>query len=251
MTLLAFAAMSLAASGVYVLNDLSDIDRDRQHPKKRTRPLAAGEIDPGSAKAVAALLTTTALATALLVNQSTFWVVFLYVVSMYLYTVRLKHVPVVELMVVASGFVFRAVAGGTASEVPLSSWFLIVISFAALFVVTGKRYSEFTSKEFDSAGHRPSLGSYSIEYLRYILGVSSGLSVIAYCLWAFETPAGTSSEILMRLSIITFVGALLRYGMVVFDGEAGEPEEVILRDRHILVLGGLWLGLFAAGVYVA
>lgn len=246
-----FASLCLASSSVYIFNDLADTERDRLHPTKRTRPLAAGLVDVKAARVVAIVLAALALGLALTVNRTTFGLAILYLAIMYLYTVRLKHIPVLELLVVTSGFVFRAVAGGTGAEVRLSSWFLIVISFAALFVVTGKRYSELVSEEFVGANHRPSLGSYTTDYLRHILGVSSGLAVIAYCLWAFETPVGVASETVMRLSIIPFVATLLRYGMVIFEGQAGEPEEVILGDRQIILWGGLWLGLFATGVYLA
>jgi decaprenyl-phosphate phosphoribosyltransferase len=157
-------------------------------------------------------------------------------------------VAVVDIVVVASGFVLRAIAGGVAADVPISSWFLIVISFGALFVVAGKRYAELTTLAGNGSDHRPSLDGYSPEYLRHVLTLSAGLAAIAYCLWAFEVPREGTSQLLMQLSIVPFVTALLRYAHIVMQGRGGEPEEVFLRDRELLVLGVLWLVLFGVGV---
>lgn len=247
-TLTAFVAFSLAASAMYALNDVADVERDRLHPSKRLRPVAAGEISIRAAIAMAVILGTASLVIALWVTAGLALVLGIYVAVTIAYSARLKHVPVVDMIVVASGFVLRAIAGGVASDVPVSSWFLIVTSFGALLVVAGKRYAELTTLSGNGTNHRPSLDNYSPEYLRHVLTLSAGLAAIAYCLWAFEVPTDGTSQLLMQLSIVPFVTALLRYGHIVMQGAAGEPEEVFLKDRELLVLGALWLGLFAAGV---
>lgn len=246
--LAAFVAFSAAASAMYVVNDVLDADRDRAHPTKRLRPVAAGDISPGSALGVGSLLGAAALGIALSVSAGVAVVLATYVMLTVGYSMRLKHVPVVDMVIVASGFVLRAIAGGVAADVPLSSWFLIVTSFGALFVVAGKRYAELTTLSGNGSGHRPSLDGYSPEYLRHVLTLSAGLAAIAYCLWAFEVPRDGTSQLLMQLSIVPFVTALLRYAHIVMQGRGGEPEEVFLRDRELLLLGGAWLGLFAIGV---
>lgn len=247
-TLTAFLAFSAAASAMYALNDVADADRDRAHPTKRLRPVAAGDISPRAAVGAGLILGLVSLGLALWVSPGLALVLAIYILVTVAYSARLKHVPVVDMIIVASGFVLRAIAGGVAADVPISSWFLIVTSFGALFVVAGKRYAEFTGLTGNGGSHRPSLDSYSPEYLRHVLTLSAGLAAIAYCLWAFEVPREGTSQMLMQLSIVPFVTALLRYGHIIMQGEGGEPEEVFLKDRELIVLGALWLALFASGV---
>jgi decaprenyl-phosphate phosphoribosyltransferase len=244
----AFVAFSAAAAATYAVNDIADVDRDRSHPTKSRRPLAAGEIPVAAAAVVAALLAAAALAMGAVVSTRLMVVIAIYLGAMLLYSTLLKHLPVVDLVIVAAGFVLRGIAGGVAVDVPLSSWFLLVTSFGALYVVAGKRYAELTNLVGNGAGHRPSLDGYSDVYLRHVLTLGAGLAAIAYCLWAFEVPRTGASQMLMQLSIVPFVTALLRYSQVVMGGGGGEPEEIFLRDRVLLTLAVLWIGLFGIGV---
>ena len=247
-TLAAVVAFSAAASAMYVVNDVMDRERDRVHPVKQNRPVAAGRISATSALWVAGLLGALAVVMSVAVATPLLFVIGIYAVLTTLYSLGLKHVSVVDIVVVASGFVLRAIAGGVAADVPISSWFLIVTSFGALFVVAGKRYGELITLSDEGVNHRPSLDGYTPEYLRYVLTFSSGLAAIAYCLWAFEVPRTGTSQLLMQLSIVPFVTALLRYGHIVMQGRGGEPEEVFLKDRELLVLGFIWLAMFGVGV---
>lgn len=247
----AFAALSLVSSATYCLNDVADAERDRLHPTKRLRPVAAGRVSPGAALAVAFALVVVGFAVSALANSNLLIVLAVYLALTTAYTLGLKHVPVVDIMIVASGFIARAIAGAAAVGVPLSSWFILVTSFGALFVVAGKRFAEVAVLGNDAALHRPALDGYPPAFLQLVLGVSAGLTLISYCLWAFEVPEPGPAELLMTLSIAPFVGAILRYALIVMEGRAGEPEEVFLRDRQLQALGLVWLGLFATGVYGA
>ena len=166
------------------------------------------------------------------------------------YSVWLKREPILDLAAVASGFLIRAIAGGLAVGVPLSNWFLIVASFGSLFMVAGKRQVEHRELELGGIGHRGALGAYSQQFLRFIRGLSAGVAITAYCLWAFEkaslVPRG---DIYFELTIVPFVLAVLRYALLLEGGAGGAPEDVVLRDRTILALGVVWAALFAAGVY--
>ena len=130
------------------------------------------------------------------------------------YTTWLKYEPVIDLAAVASGFVFRAIAGGVATNVPLSDWFLIVAGAGSLFIVTGKRHAELVELGSGSSEHRRTLGEYSTEFLGYVRAVSSGVMITAYCLWAFENAAHTGDDTWFRLSIVPLVIAVLRYALV-------------------------------------
>ena len=165
------------------------------------------------------------------------------------YTLLLKQIPVVELVVVAAGSVLRAIAGGVALDIEISKWFLIVTSFGSLFVVAGKRYGDFVSLGDDRGAHRPGLELYTQHYLRYVWSISSAVALTAYCLWAFEQADLHENSMYYTLSIVPFGLALLRYAYVVDTGEASAPEEIALKDRQIQIFGLLWLLCFGLGVY--
>jgi len=249
-TLVAFVAFCLAASGTYFFNDALDAHADRLHPTKQFRPVAAGHISERLAKVCALVLVVLAILVALPVQDGQLaLVVGGYVVLTLSYSAWLKHEPVIDLGVVAAGFVIRAIAGGVATGVDISDWFLIVAGGASLFMVTGKRYAEKIEMGDAGGAHRATLTAYTRGYLSYVRAVASAVTIMAYCLWAFENATKTGTQAWFEISIIPFVLAILRYAHVVEQGQGGAPEEVILTDRVIQVLGLLWAITFAIGVY--
>lgn len=248
-TLVAFLGFCLAASGTYFLNDANDAEADRLHPTKRLRPIAAGDLDVRTARIIAAVLVVLALLVTAPINDFKLsGVIAAYVVITLSYTLWLKYEPVIDLAAVAAGFVLRAIAGGVATDVPLSDWFLIVAGAGSLFIVTGKRHAEQVELGSDSFEHRRTLGEYSTAFLGYVRAVASGVMITAYCLWAFENAASTGDETWFRLSIVPFVIAVLRYALVIDQGGGGAPEEVVLSDRVLQVVGLIWVITFALGV---
>ena len=151
-----------------------------------------------------------------------------------------------DLACVAAGFVLRAVAGGVAVGIPTSTWFLTVTAASAMFVVSGKRYSELVSQGV--SGTRSGLKSYSEGYLRFVWGVSVGIAVVFYTLWAAELGSG-GSAMWARLSVIPFVLLLLRYARDVDTGSAESPEDLVWRDRVLQVLAGVWALMFVLQAY--
>jgi decaprenyl-phosphate phosphoribosyltransferase len=249
-TLVAFVGFCLAASGTYFLNDANDAEADRLHPTKRMRPIAAGDLDVRTARVIAVVLILLSLAVTAPINDfKLMGVVGGYVLVTLAYTMWLKYEPVIDLAAVAAGFVFRAIAGGVATGVPLSDWFLIVAGAGSLFIVTGKRHAEQVELGSDSLEHRRTLGEYSTAFLGYVRAVASGVMITAYCLWAFENAAKTGDETWFRLSIVPFVIAVLRYALVVDQGGGGAPEEVVLSDRVLQIVGLIWVVIFALGVH--
>lgn len=248
-TLVAFVGFCLAASGTYFLNDANDAEADRRHPTKRHRPIAAGDLDIRNARVIAVVLMLLSFAVTAPINDFKLTgVVAGYVLVTVSYTTWLKYEPVIDLAAVAAGFVFRAIAGGVATSVPLSDWFLIVAGAGSLFIVTGKRHAEQVELGSDSFEHRRTLGEYSTAFLGYVRAVSSGVMITAYCLWAFENAAQTGDETWFRFSIVPFVIAVLRYALVVDQGGGGAPEEVVLSDRTLQIVGLVWIVTFALGV---
>lgn len=243
----AFACFCLVASGTYVLNDAFDVEADRLHPRKRSRPVAAGLIGVGTAKVCGLALLAAGLGLALLVALPLVVVLLVYVVVMQSYTLWLKNHAVIELAIVSSGFVLRAIAGGAATGVEISTWFLIVTSFASLFIIVGKRQAERLTLGTGATAHRRVLAEYPSGFLEVLGGIAAGVAIIAYCLWSLL--GVDNGHLWFELSIIPFVLAMLRYALVAAHGRAGAPEDVFLHDRTVQVLGLLWAAAYAAGVY--
>lgn len=249
-TALAFVAFSLAASGTYCLNDAADAEADRAHPTKRLRPVADGSVSVAAARLLGVVLLASSVAVAAAAGGWQLPLVVLgYVTLTTAYTAWLKHVAVVDLAAVAAGFVLRAIAGAVAADVVVSDWFLIVASFGSLFMVAGKRSAEL-AEEGDVSSHRRVLSMYSTAYLTYIRSVASGVTLLAYTLLAFEKADVSAAAVpWFELSIVPFGLAILRYALRLDQGVGGAPEDVVLRDRTLQVLGLCWAVLAAFGVY--
>ena len=248
-TLVAFVAFCLISSATYLVNDARDVAADREHPTKRARPIAAGQLPVGAAYAIAAILAAGSLVLSWSVSLALLGIVVMYAVFTLAYSLGLKHEPVIELALLAMGFLLRAIAGGAASDLPISPWFLIVAGFGSLFMAAGKRFSELSRTDDDGATRRRSLDGYTPTYLRFVWGTSAAVAITAYCLWAFEVGLGDATVPWAQWSVLPFVLAILRYAVDVDKGEAEAPEDVVLHDHVLLVLGAIWLVLFGLGAW--
>ena len=247
----AFVAFSLAASGIYLVNDAKDVAADRAHPTKRLRPIASGIVPVPLALGVATALLLGALAVSFVAGPDLAIVVAVYMAVQLAYCFWLKHQPVLDICIVASGFLLRAIAGGAATGIALSQWFLLCAGFGSLFMVAGKRYAEMMLAERTGAKIRKSLEGYSASYLRFVWACSATVLIMTYCLWAFqireEQPHNT---VWTMLSIVPFVVAVLRYAVDVDNGNGGEPEDIALGDRVLQVLAAGWLVMLALAIYL-
>jgi decaprenyl-phosphate phosphoribosyltransferase len=246
---LGFVAFCLVSALVYLVNDVRDVEEDRQHPTKRFRPIASGELKPTTALVLAAVVGVCGLALGFLVSVPLGITLVVYVALQLIYSAYLKHVPVVDLAMVASAYLLRAIAGGVATGIPLSQWFLLVAAFGSFFMVSGKRYSEMKSLGSE-AGTRRSLTRYSESYLRFAWMMAAVMVLISYSLWAFQNPGGGALGVpWTAISIAPFTLALLQYALEVDAGTAGEPEEVVLNDRVLQGLGLVWLAVISIAVF--
>lgn len=244
--LVAVVSFCLASGAVYLLNDVSDAEADRLHPTKRNRPVAAGHLSPRLALTAAAILAAGSLAVAAVTGVPLVLLMLCYLALQVAYAVALKHQPVLDIAVVASGFLLRAVAGGVAASLPISEWFLLVAGFGSLFIVSGKRYSELRTLGADS-GTRRSLVKYTESYLRFIWGIATAVTITSYSLWAFREPE-VGGIPWQALSIAPFVLGLMRYAVNVDAGLAGAPEDILWRDHVLQAIGAAWLLLVTIGV---
>ena len=246
-----FVAFSLTASGVYFWNDVRDVEHDKLHPAKRFRPIAAGEVPLLLARVVGTVLVLGGPLLAFLIEVDAGAILALYVVIQAGYSGTLKNVPVLDLAIVSSGFVLRAMAGAAGTETPMSNWFVLCTTFGSFFIVTGKRFAELMEMGEAASATRASLRRYTSSFLDQLLVVSCTATVVTYCMWALESADKVESGLpLHGLTIVPMVMALFRYLMVLHEGRGGAPEEVFLRDRALQAYGLVWLVLYGVAVYV-
>ena len=248
---LVFVLFTACASAVYLINDARDAAADRAHPVKRHRPVAAGQVPVPVAYAVGGVLAVLAPTAAVwLCSPFTSALLTAYLGMQLAYCVSLKHVLVVDLVVVTTGFLMRAMIGGLALGIPLSRWFLITTGFGALFMVSAKRYSEAVQMAGKAGATRALLTEYTTGYLRFVWQLAAGVSVLGYCLWALEEGGVPTTSVLpwRQLSMVAYILAVLRYAVFADRGTAGEPEDVVLRDRALAVIGLAWLAMYGLAV---
>ena len=243
-------AFCLAASGTYFVNDAADAERDRVHPTKRARPIAAGEVSLPLARMAAVVLLAAGVFTAAFVSAATAGIIGVYVTLTLSYSMWLKHLAVVDIVCVASGFLLRAVGGAVAARVAVSGPFLAVASFGALFLVVGKREGERIELGASAPTHRSVLAAYTSAFTAQLLSLSLTATVLSFASWAFNTEAGEPGIPWLGLSVIPFVIAMLRATQLVLLGGGAEPEELILRDRGIQLSAVATAGLLAVGLYI-
>jgi len=248
--LLAFVAFCLAASGTYLLNDARDVEADRMHPVKRNRPIAAGLLPVTTAYLIGGVLIVAALGVGFATTRDLGLTLLAYLALTTAYSFGLKRIAILDIVAVAAGFVLRAIAGATATGVPISEWFFIVTSFGALLVVVGKREGEL-SQLGDQAGKvRPTLSVYTPDFLRYLRSVATGVVLVAYCLWAFDSAAtAASGSVWFQLSIVPFAIAIFQYALILEQGGGEHPEQVLTSNRTILISGAVWAIIYAYAVY--
>jgi decaprenyl-phosphate phosphoribosyltransferase len=253
-TVAAFGVFCVVASGTYFLNDALDVEADRQHPTKRNRPMAAGVFSPRLGLTIGVVLLAAGVGAGAAVGWKLAVVLGIYVAVQFAYSYYLKHQPIYDLAAVAAGFVLRAIAGGVAARVPVSEWFLIVATFGSLLMVTGKRVAEHSELGEGRGAHRRSLDAYSLTFLNVVLAISAGGAILGYCLWAFSLETAMKHQhdpIWYQLSIVPVIIALLRYAFMVESGKGAKPEELVLADHSLQLLGVIWAALFALGVYAS
>jgi decaprenyl-phosphate phosphoribosyltransferase len=243
----AFAVMCAVSSAAYLINDVRDREQDRVHPTKRLRPVAAGEVSPRAAVVLAIALAGIALAGGAAIAPGLALAALLYLLLTLSYSIWWRGVAVLDILVIAAGFVLRPLAGAEASDVYLSHWFVLVTAFGAVFLVTAKRLAELREQR-GAEPLRASLRMYSQRRLVVALAVAAAACSAGYVGWALTRPAHVAWY---AASVAPFLAWLVRYAMLIGAGAGQAPEELILRDRVLLALSIVWSLLFLGGVYVS
>jgi len=248
-SLLAAAAFTLISSAVYLLNDFADREHDRLHPVKKSRPIAAGLLPAGLACAAGLLLAGGALALAFYLGWKVLLAIVLYVLFNVAYSIGLRREPVLDVLLVSSGFVLRPVAGAFAIPVRVSAWLFVVSLLLSLSLALLKRRAELVELEASASDHRPSLGGYSLPFLDQLIAIATGAGIISYALYTFQSEHGER----LVLTLPFFLYGVFRYLYLVYEKGAGSsPEDIFLRDRPlqigaILYIGAMFGILAAAG----
>jgi len=243
----AFLVLCLLSSATYLINDVRDREQDRRHPRKRLRPVAAGELAPRTALRVALALALVGVGLATAITPGLGAVACGYLALTASYSLWLRRIVVADVVAIAAGFVLRAIAGGVATDIYLSRWFVIVTACCAIYLVAAKRYAELR-EHAEPGPARATLRRYSLGHLRLTLLAAATMAAVAYTGWAFTRP---SHVVWYGLSIAPFLLWLGRYAMLIGAGAGQAPEELILRDRTLLALTLAWTLLFLGGVYVS
>lgn len=250
-TVFAFILLCLMSSAVYVMNDLADIESDRQHPVKRNRPLPAGKLDPRAAQIAAVVFAVGSLLAGYLLTPVFALILLAYLVLQIAYTFRFKHVVLLDVSLVATGFILRIAAGvAVIEEQRFSPWLYVFGGFLALFMALGKRRKELSLLGENAGSHRAILEEYSLELIDRMLGIVTTSAIVAYSLYTFLSE-GLPENHVMMLTIPFVLYGIFRYLYLIHvRGAGGAPEEILLQDRPLQVTLALWGVVVFIALYV-
>lgn len=252
----AFFAFSFATSATYIFNDIIDAAADRLHPVKKHRPIAAGKLPLPIAVFEFLIFILLALTIAVSINQLLFTLILIYLGIQALYSLVLKNIPVIDILIIASGFIIRVYSGAVVIDAHLSVWFLLCVVSASLFLAAGKRRSELNLLE--AVGTRISLTKYSTELLNSYVTMFGNATWMSWSLYTFfespkaslsfwmvlaELSRATTIDKLMMLTIPVVIFGIMRYEALIFEGKSEAPEKLLLTDKALIIAVGLWVTL--------
>lgn len=252
MSMAAFCCFCVLSGATYLINDVLDIEQDRKHPQKRHRPIAAGKIPKRRAVLWAIVLGVIALACAFLLNRPLGWIAAAYFFSMLLYSAVLKHLVIVDVVTIAVGFALRAIAGAVVIEVLISPWLVVCTLLLASFLALGKRRTELVILDEQAEMHRPTLSHYNPRLLDQMISVVTASTLVAYAIYtiAEETVAKFETSNLMYTIPFVMYG-IFRYLYLIYQRNlGGNPEQVLLRDKPLIINVLFWIIAVTAIIYL-
>lgn len=248
---LAFLTFSLCASSIYIINDYKDIEKDKLHPEKRKRPLAAGSITKVTAISLFCFLAIVSLTLAFFINRDLGIVIAIYFVMNLMYSFGLKKIALIDIFIISAGFVLRVTAGGMVTGIEISHWLYIMTFLIALFIAFAKRRDDVVLEMQTGEQMRKSISGYNLEFISSALSILCGILVVSYLLYI------TSPEITLRfqnkhayISTVFVIMGILRYLQIALvEGKSGSPTKVLIKDRFLQVTVVLWMLFFAVLIY--
>ena len=250
-TTAAFIFLCMVSSAVYIMNDLADVENDRQHPTKKTRPLAAGELNPTVAIIAAVLLALGGLAAGFYLSQALGWILLTYLLIQIAYTFYFKHVVLLDVIFVASGFILRVAAGVAVISVErFSPWLYVCTGLLALLIALGRRRHELSLMGLEAGNHRAILDEYSIDLIDRLIGIVASAALVAYSLYTFMAE-GLPENNLMMLTIPFVMYGIFRYLYLIHvRHEGGAPEDIFIRDRPMQLALFFWAVVVFFALYI-
>jgi len=251
-TFIIFIIFSLLASSVYILNDLMDIEEDKAHPTKKNRPLASGSISISTAKFLFIFLASISLICSFLISIDLFYVLVSYFVLNILYSLKLKHISIVDIFIIATGFVLRLFAGSVATDIHLSMWIIIITFLLAIFLALAKRRDDVLLSQ-QGAKTRKNIDGYNLEFVNATMTVMSGVVVVSYILYTVssEVISRVHTEYLFLTSFFVLLG-IFRYMQITFvEQKSGSPSKIVLNDLFLQITLILWVISFILIVKMA
>jgi 4-hydroxybenzoate polyprenyltransferase len=234
----AFLCFCITSSTVYIFNDMLDIEKDREHPRKRKRPLAAGMISKREAQILMAFMLPTAIAFSFLLSYSFGIIIVIYLLNNLLYTLYVKHLVILDVMSIALGFILRVAGGALAIDVLISPWLLLCTFLLALFLGFSKRRNELLVLQESAQSHRQILEHYSLEFIDSMLSIVTASTLISSCLYTFFA----SDDKYSMITILFVLYGIFRYQYLIYNKKLGEsPEEIVLTDKPLLINILLWI----------
>lgn len=246
-----FIAFSCIASSIYIINDYRDREDDRKHPVKCKRPLAAGTVSPAAALAICGLLLLLGFGIAWLIRDKFLFVLAIYFIINLAYSLGLKSIPILDIMILAIGFVLRIKGGSVISFVPLSEWIVIMVFLLAVFMAIGKRRDDVLLKLSSGADMRKSIKGYNLELLNVLLALVCAVIVVAYFMYTMS-PATVLNMGTTRLyyTCIFVLAGIMRYLQIIYvSTDSGSPTKILYKDRFIQITLVLWIASYIVLLY--
>ncbi len=246
-----FLAFGFAASAIYVLNDIQDIEEDRAHPRKATRPLASGEVAISTAYILLIVMAIIGVAIAYFVSFNFTIVLLIYMLLNVGYSLGLKNKSIIDIMILAAGFELRVIAGGVAADIPLTQWLMIMFFLLALFLAIAKRREDVRLKEKNGAVTRKSTAGYNLEFLNGSLIFSSSVIVVAYIMYCLtsEVAVALNSEYLAGTTVFVIAGLMRYMQIALVENNAGSPIKIIYTDKFVIITIIAWMISFFVILY--
>ena len=252
--LLAFAAFSLAASAIYCLNDIMDIEADKQHPKKRLRPLASGQISKQQAYTTMVILFLTSLAITYFAFESKnlMAIIAIYIVLNIGYCIKLKHIAIVDVFIIASGFCLRVAAGGAATDIWISQWIILQTFLLALFLAFAKRRDDVVIFNQNGSKARRNINRYNLDFLNNAISIVATMTMMCYIIWC------VSEEVIVRMgtnhlyitAIFALMGVMRYLQITMVDNKSGSPTKILIKDKYIHFCIAGWVITFLVLIYL-
>lgn len=250
--LLGFLAFSAIASSIYIMNDYRDIEDDRKHPKKCKRPLASGEVSKPAAVVIAAILIISGFGLAYFIRDKFMFVLGIYFIINFGYSFGLKNIPILDIILLAAGFVLRVKAGSVISIIPLSEWIIIMVFLLALFMAIGKRRDDVILKIASGVDMRKSIKGYNLELLNTLLALICAVIIVSYFMYTMspETNLRMGTHRLYYTCLFVMAG-IMRYLQIIFVvADSGSPTKILYKDRFIQIVLLLWVASYVAILYI-